>query len=228
MLKRWEDLPEFMRIPEVRPYWEILNKRKGQLALKRCFDLAVALILLVILAIPMVIIAVMIKIEDAGPVMYRQERVTTYGKHFKIHKFRTMVVNADKIGTSVTVGNDSRITRVGKKLRHLRLDELPQLFDVIIGDMSFVGTRPEAVKYVERYKPEFNATLLLPAGITSEASIRFKDEDKLLNAANDVDRVYVEEVLPAKMKWNLEAIEQFDFLKELRTMIRTARAVLGG
>ena len=228
MLKRWEDLPEFMRIPEVRPYWEILNKRKGQLALKRCFDLAVALILLVILAIPMVIIAVMIKIEDAGPVMYQQERVTTYGKHFKIHKFRTMVVNADKIGTSVTVGNDSRITRVGKKLRHLRLDELPQLFDVIIGDMSFVGTRPEAVKYVERYKPEFNATLLLPAGITSEASIRFKDEDKLLNAANDVDRVYVEEVLPAKMKWNLEAIEQFDFLKELRTMIRTARAVLGG
>ena len=228
MLKRWEDLPEFMRVPEVRPYWEILNKRRGQLALKRCFDLAVALILLVILAIPMVIIAVMIKIEDAGPVLYRQERVTAYGKHFKIHKFRTMVVNADKIGTSVTVGNDSRITRVGKKLRHLRLDELPQLFDVIIGDMSFVGTRPEAVKYVERYKPEFNATLLLPAGITSEASIRFKDEDKLLNAANDVDRVYVEEVLPAKMKWNLEAIEQFDFLKELRTMIRTARAVLGG
>ena len=228
MLKRWEDLPEFMRVPEVRPYWEILNKRRGQLALKRCFDLAVALILLVILAIPMVIIAVMIKIEDAGPVLYRQERVTAYGKHFKIHKFRTMVVNADKIGTSVTVGNDSRITRVGKKLRHLRLDELPQLFDVISGDMSFVGTRPEAVKYVERYKPEFNATLLLPAGITSEASIRFKDEDKLLNAANDVDRVYVEEVLPAKMKWNLEAIEQFDFLKELRTMIRTARAVLGG
>lgn len=228
MLKRWEDLPEFMRVPEVRPYWEILNKRRGQLALKRCFDLAVALILLVILAIPMVIIAVMIKIEDAGPVLYRQERVTAYGKHFKIHKFRTMVVNADKIGTSVTVGNDSRITRVGKKLRHLRLDELPQLFDVISGDMSFVGTRPEAVKYVERYKPEFNATLLLPAGITSEASIRFKDEDKLLNATNDVDRVYVEEVLPAKMKWNLEAIEQFDFLKELRTMIRTARAVLGG
>ena len=228
MLKRWEDLPEFMRVPEVRPYWEILNKRRGQLALKRCFDLAVALILLVILAIPMVIIAVMIKIEDAGPVLYRQERVTAYGKHFKIHKFRTMVVNADKIGTSVTVGNDNRITRVGKKLRHLRLDELPQLFDVISGDMSFVGTRPEAVKYVERYKPEFNATLLLPAGITSEASIRFKDEDKLLNAAKDVDRVYVEEVLPAKMKWNLEAIEQFDFLKELRTMIRTARAVLGG
>ena len=226
MLKRWEDLPEFMRVPEVRPYWEILNKRKGQLALKRCFDLAVALILLVILAIPMVIIAVMIKIEDAGPVMYRQERVTTYGKHFKIHKFRTMVVNADKIGTSVTVGNDSRITRVGKKLRHLRLDELPQLFDVIIGDMSFVGTRPEAVKYVERYKPEFNATLLLPAGITSEASIRFKDEDKLLNAANDVDRVYVEEVLPAKMKWNLKSIQRFSFLKDLSLLFRTVVAVL--
>ena len=226
MLKKWDDLPDFMRVDEVRPYWEILNKRRGQLALKRCFDLAVALILLVILAIPMVIIAVMIKIEDAGPVMYRQERVTTYGKHFKIHKFRTMVVNADKIGTSVTVGNDSRITRVGKKLRHLRLDELPQLFDVIIGDMSFVGTRPEAVKYVERYKPEFNATLLLPAGITSEASIRFKDEDKLLNAANDVDRVYVEEVLPAKMKWNLKSIQRFSFLKDLSLLFRTVVAVL--
>ena len=227
MLKRWEDLPEFMRIPEVRPYWEILNKRKGQLALKRCFDLAVALILLVILAIPMVIIAVMIKIEDAGPVLYRQERVTAYGKHFKIHKFRTMVVNADKIGTSVTVGNDSRITRVGKKLRHLRLDELPQLFDVIIGDMSFVGTRPEAVKYVVKYRPEYNATLLMPAGITSEASIRYKDEVKLLNAANDVDRIYIEKVLPEKMKWNLESVRRFRFLREIITMFRTVFAVLG-
>ncbi len=226
MLKRWEDLPEFMRVPEVRPYWEILNKRKGQLALKRCFDLAVALIFLVILAIPMGIIAVMIKIEDAGPVLYRQERVTTYGKHFKIHKFRTMVVNADKIGTSVTVGNDSRITRVGKKLRHLRLDELPQLFDVISGNMSFVGTRPEAVKYVEQYEPEYMATLLLPAGITSEASIRFKDEDRLLKDTENVDRVYIEEVLSQKMKWNLKMLREFSFLCDIKTMFQTGFAVL--
>ena len=227
MLKKWDDLPDFMRVDEVRPYWEILNKRRGQLALKRCFDLVVALILLLILAIPMAIIAVMIKIEDPGPVLYRQERVTTYGKHFKIHKFRTMVVNADKIGTAVTIGEDPRITKVGKRLRHLRLDELPQVLDVISGDMSFVGTRPEAVKYVERYKPEYNATLLMPAGITSEASIRYKDEDKLLNAADDVDNVYVEKVLPEKMKWNLESIRRFRFLREILTMFRTVFAVLG-
>lgn len=227
MLKKWEDLPDFMKCPEVRPYWEILNKKRGQLILKRGFDFIVALMLLIILAIPMAIIAVMIKVEDPGPVLYRQERVTTYGRRFRIHKFRTMVVNAEKIGTAVTVGEDPRITRVGKRLRHLRLDELPQLFDVLIGDMSFVGTRPEAVRYVEKYKPEYNATLLMSAGITSEASIRYKDEDKLLNAADDVDKVYVEEVLPAKMVWNLESIRRFRFLRETLTMFRTVFAVLG-
>ena len=227
MLRKWEDLPDFMRVDEVRPYWEILNKRRGELVLKRCFDLVVALILLVILAIPMGIIAVLIKKDSDGPVFYRQERVTTYGRHFRIHKFRTMVSNADKIGTAVTVGNDSRITKIGAKLRGHRLDELPQVLDVISGDMSFVGTRPEAVKYVERYKPEYNATLLMPAGITSEASIRYKDEDKLLNAADDVDNVYVEKVLPEKMKWNLESIRRFRFLQEILTMFRTVFAVLG-
>ena len=227
MLKRWEDLPDFMRTPEVRPYWEILYKKRGQLALKRAFDLVVSLILSAILVIPMGIIAILIKKDSEGPVFYRQERVTTYGKHFRIHKFRTMVSNADKIGTAVTVGNDSRITKIGAKLRGHRLDELPQVLDVIKGDMSFVGTRPEAVKYVERYKPEYNATLLMPAGITSEASIRYKDEDKLLNAADDVDRVYVEDVLPAKMQWNLESIQRFRFLREILTMFRTVFAVMG-
>ena len=227
MLKQWDDLPGFMRCPEVRPYWELLNRKRGQLVAKRVFDLVVGVVLLIFLAIPMAIIAWMIKREDQGPVFYRQERVTTYGKRFRIHKFRTMVVNADKIGTTVTVGNDSRITRVGKRLRQIRLDELPQVFDVIKGDMSFVGTRPEAVKYVERYQPEFNATLLMPAGITSEASIRYKDEDKLLNAADDVDKVYVEQVLPATMKWNLKSIREFSFFSEIMTMFRTAFAVLG-
>ena len=153
--------------------------------------------------------------------------MTTYGKHFRIHKFRTMVSNAERIGSAVTVSNDSRITRVGSKLRRLRLDELPQVFDVLEGNMSFVGTRPEAVKYVERYRPEYYATLLLPAGITSEASIRYKDEDRLLNAADDVDRVYVEQVLPEKMKWNLESIRNFRFLRDILTMFRTVAAVLG-
>ena len=175
----------------------------------------------------MAIIALWIKLDSKGSVMYRQERVTTYGKHFKIHKFRTMVRDADKLGTAVTVGEDPRITRVGAKLRRLRLDELPQVFDVISGNMSFVGTRPEAVQYVEQYRPEYNATLLLPAGITSEASIRYKGESKLLNAAADVDQVYVNRVLPEKMAWNLESIRRFCFLRELSTMLRTVFAVFG-
>ena len=227
MLKEWNDLPEFMRTPEVKPYWEVLRRRRGQIILKRIFDLFVAAVLFMILAIPMAVIAVIIKAEDPGPVLYRQERVTTYGQRFRIHKFRTMVVNADKIGTAVTVGDDPRITKIGKKLRRFRLDELPQLIDVLQGNMSFVGTRPEAVKYVELYKPEYNATLLLPAGITSEASIRYKDEDKLLNTADDVDKVYIEKVLPAKMVWNLESIKRFRFLREILIMLRTVLAVLG-
>ena len=179
MLKKWETLPDFMKNDAVREYYDLLQKKKVSMFLKRAMDLVGGVILLIILAIPMVIIAVMIKLDSEGPVFYRQERVTTYGKHFKIHKFRTMVSNADKIGSAVTVGNDSRITKVGAKLRGCRLDELPQVFDLISGDMSFVGTRPEAVKYVEKYKPEYMATLLLPAGITSEASIRYKDEAEL-------------------------------------------------
>ena len=226
MLKLWEQLPDFMRTDEVRPYWEALNKKRGRLMIKRGFDVFAGLILFLLLAIPMAVIAVWIKVDSEGPVFYRQERVTQYGRRFRIHKFRTMVENAEQIGTAVTVGNDNRITNVGKKLRRLRLDEFPQLIDVIAGDMSFVGTRPEAVKYVLKYQPEYYATLLMPAGITSEASIRFKDEEALLNAADDVDRVYVEDVLPRKMKWNLDSLRQFSLLGELRTMLRTIAAVL--
>lgn len=227
MLKDWDELPDFMRIPEVRPYYDILRKKQFSLLLKRIFDFVTAILLFIVLAIPMAIIAVWIKLDSEGPVFYRQERVTTYGKRFRIHKFRTMVNNADKIGTAVTVSGDARITKVGQKLRDLRLDELPQLFDVLEGAMSFVGTRPEAVKYVEKYKPEFYATLLLPAGITSEAAILYKDEAKLLDAAADVDKVYIEQVLPAKMKWNLETIRHFSFMKDIATMFRTVAAVAG-
>lgn len=227
MLRKWENLPDFMKCDEVREYYKILEKRKFSLILKRIFDLVAGTIMLISLAIPMVILALWIKIDSPGPVFYRQERITTYGKRFKIHKFRTMVANADRIGTAVTVGNDSRITKVGAKLRDHRLDEFPQVFDVLSGNMSFVGTRPEAVKYVEKYKPEYFATLLLPAGITSEASIRYKDEAKLLDVADDVDKVYVEEVLPEKMKYNLEAIRKFSFFGEIATMLRTVFAVLG-
>ena len=227
MLRRWESLPDFMQVDEVRPYWEILNKKRTLLVVKRGFDILIALILLILLLIPMLLLAVWIKVDSPGPVFYRQERVTINGKHFRIHKFRTMVSNADKIGTAVTVGKDSRITKVGSRLRRIRLDELPQLIDVLQGNMSFVGTRPEAVKYVKKYKPEWNATLLLPAGITSECSIRYKDEEKLLDGAKNPDKVYIEDVLPGKMKWNLQSIREFSILGDLKTMVRTVLSVLG-
>lgn len=227
MIKKWDDLPEFMRIPEVKPYYDQLSHKGLSLFLKRAFDFCVALIMTIILIIPMVIIAILIKSDSKGPVFYMQERVTAYGKHFRIHKFRTMVDGADEIGSAVTIRNDTRVTRVGAKLRNLRLDELPQLFDVLAGNMSFVGTRPEVVKYVDRYEPEYFATLLLPAGITSEASIRYKDEYQLLSEAADIDRVYMEEVLPDKMKWNLKAIREFSLTGEIATMFRTVLAVFG-
>lgn len=226
-LPDWEDLPEYIKSNEVKPYYDVLSKHKAELRLKRAFDLVLAWTMLLILAIPMVVIAIMIKLDSPGPVFYRQERVTTYGKIFRIHKFRTMVQNADRIGSAVTVSGDSRITKVGKRIRGLRIDELPQLFDVIEGTMSFVGTRPEAVKYVKKYTPEMMATLLLPAGITSEASIRYRDEADLLDAVEDVDRVYVERVMPAKMEWNLESMRGFGFRREVFTMFRTVFAVLG-
>lgn len=227
MLRNWEDLPKWMQCPEVREYYDILAKRKTSLRLKRVFDVVAASIMLFIFAIPMLIIAVMIKLDSKGPVFYRQERVTAYGHKFRIHKFRTMVDNADKIGSAVTVDGDARITKVGFKLRNLRIDEIPQLIDVLEGTMSFVGTRPEAVKYVKKYTREMRATLLLPAGITSEASIRYKDEAKLLDVADDVDKVYVEEVLPDKMKYNLESIKKYNFWEEIKTMIRTVFIVMG-
>lgn len=226
-MKKWEELPEYMQCPEVREYYNILQKKKISLFIKRAFDIAAGLGVLILTAIPMAVIAVMIKLDSPGPVFYRQERVTTYGKRFRIHKFRTMVSNADKIGTAVTVGNDSRITKVGARLRGYRLDELPQVFDVLSGDMSFVGTRPEAVRYVEQYKKAYFATLLLPAGITSEASIRYKDEAELLDAAEDPDKVYVEDIIPQKMKYNLRSIKGFSFWGDIATMFRTVFAVLG-
>ena len=227
MLKKWEDLPDFIRIPEVKPYYDTLRGKRLSLFGKRAFDFCAGILLMVLLALPVAVIALWILIDDGRPVFYRQERVTAYGRVFRIHKFRTMVNNADKLGSAVTVGNDSRVTRVGSRLRHLRLDELPQIIDVLEGKMSIVGVRPEAVKYVKRYRPEYMATLLLPAGITSETSIRYKDEDRLLSAADDVDRVYVEEILPAKMRWNLKYIREFGFFGDIATMFRTVFAVLG-
>ena len=227
LLQPWNDLPDFMKTEEIRPYYDVLKKHTASLILKRLFDFTVSLILLLVIWPILLIIALAVKMDSPGPAFYKQERVTTYGKRFRIWKFRTMVVNADKIGTQVTVSNDQRITKTGRFLRGIRLDELPQIINILTGDMSFVGTRPEVVKYVNAYKPEYNATLLLPAGVTSEASIRYKNEYELLDKAKDVDKVYIEQVLPEKMKWNLESVRRFSFLREILTMMRTVLAVFG-
>ena len=227
ILRDWEDLPDSMKTEAVRPYYDALGKKRVALAFKRVFDIVVAVLMLIVLSPLFLVISAVIKLDSKGPVFYRQTRITSYGKEFKIHKFRTMVTGADKMGTQVTVGEDARITKAGKILRGCRLDEIPQLIDVIEGNMSFVGTRPEVPQYVDAYSDEMMATLLVPAGITSEASIRYKDEAELLDAADDVDRVYIERVLPDKMKYNLESVMNFSFFGEIATMFRTVLAVLG-
>ena len=225
-MRKWNDLPKEMQVEQVIKYYEILQCHKGSLLAKRIFDIIVASLLVVILSPILLLLSILIKIDSPGPVMFRQVRVTTYGKPFRIFKFRTMVNNADKIGTQVTTKGDSRVTRMGKMLRGCRLDELPQLFNVLKGEMSFVGTRPEVEKYVAHYTDEMKATLLMPAGITSRASIEYKDEERLLESAENADEVYIHQVLPEKMKYNLRAIEKFSFWDDIKTMFATVIAVV--
>lgn len=228
ILLPFDRLPDELRLDEVKPYYDILDKKRASLCMKRIMDIVLSLIGIILLILPMAVIAVMIKATSKGPVLYKQERVTTYNKRFMIMKFRTMTVGADHQGALVTSAHDNRITSVGSVLRKFRLDELPQVFHVLSGKMSFVGTRPEVVKYVERYTPEMMATLLMPAGITSLASIRFKDEDALIGEVsdpNEVDRIYIEKILPEKMKYNLKYISRFGFRRDLYLMLSTVKHV---
>ncbi len=225
-LKKWEHLPAEMQTDEVRKYYDILQKKKGGLFFKRMFDIVTSLILLVLLSPLFLLLAIAIKLDSKGPVFYRQERVTQYGERFRIHKFRTMVQDADK-GSQVTVSHDSRITRVGKIIRDCRLDEIAQLIDTLQGTLTLVGVRPESPHFVASYTPEMMATLLLPAGVTSLASILYKDEAELLDAADDTDKVYVEQILPAKMYYNLKSIENFSFFGDIKIMFMTVFAVCG-
>ena len=225
-MRKWEKLPDEIRNDAVRPYYDVLCKKTGSLVLKRLFDIITALLLTVICLPFMLIIAVWIKCDSKGSIFFLQKRITTYGKPFRIVKFRTMVTDAEKQGTQVTVKNDSRVTKAGKFLRKCRLDELPQLFNVLKGDMTFVGTRPEVPKYVDGYTPEMYATLLMPAGITSLASIKFKDEEKLLSGADNTDEVYIHTVLPQKMQYNLEYISKFNFFYDIKVMFMTFFAVI--
>ena len=226
-LKAWQDLPNSMQTDAVRPYYEYLSKKRGAMVIKRIFDIVAAALMLIILSPIFLILAVLIKIDSPGPVFYRQVRITTYGREFRIFKFRTMVQNADQIGTQVTVDHDSRITRVGAFLRKCRLDEISQLLNVLAGSMTFVGVRPEVPKYVAHYTEEMMATLLLPAGITSKTSVYYMDEDRLLNAAEDVDQTYIQTVLPAKMRYNLQGILEFGFFGDIKIMLMTVFAMFG-
>lgn len=225
ILKRYKDLPQDLQNDKVKRYYDILAKKKISLFLKRVLDIIMSLILLVILSPIFLILAIWIKIDSKGPVFYRQERVTTYGKKFKIFKFRTMVQDADKKGSLITLGQDARITKIGSKIRKCRLDEIPQLINILKGDMSFVGTRPEVTKYVDNYTDEMKATLLMPAGVTSKASIEYKNEDEImdtfLNKGEKVDDIYLQRVLPEKMKYNLEYIEKFSLLEDIKICIKT-------
>lgn len=226
MMCKWEQLPEQLQTESVRLYYDILKKKQFSLFLKRAFDIVVSAVMLIIFLPVFAILAVLIKADSNGPVFYRQERVTQYGKRYKIFKFRSMVTDADK-QAKVTVNNDSRITRIGSKIRKYRLDEICQLIDILRGTMTFVGTRPEVPKYVEHYSNEMLATLLLPAGVTSEASIYYKDEAELLDDADDVDKVYIEKILPEKMYYNLREIKKFSFWHDIKIMFMTVFAVLG-
>ena len=229
-LRPWRLLPDEMRTKEVRKYYNILMKHRMWLKVKRAFDVVVAGIMLAVLIIPMGIIAIAIRLDSQGPVFFRQARVTQYGKIFRIYKFRTMVDNASKLGAAVTVDNDSRITKVGAFLRKYRMDEFPQLFNILAGDMTLVGTRPEVPKYVKKYTKEMYATLLLPAGLTSRTSIAYKDEDKLLGEAVDeesTDNIYINEVLPAKMRYNLESMKHFGVQADASVLWDTFTSVVG-
>lgn len=225
-LVKWDKLPADMQTEEVREYYDVLRKKRFSLFWKRIFDIFVSAIMLIILSPLFLILAIAIKTDSKGPVFYRQERVTQYGKRFRIFKFRSMVQNADK-GSQVTVDHDSRVTKVGKFIRKFRLDEICQLIDIFRGTMTFVGTRPEVPKYVNEYTPEMKATLLLPAGVTSLASIYYKDEAELLSGAEDTDKTYVEKILPAKMYYNLKEIKNYGFWRDIKTMFMTVFAVLG-
>lgn len=222
----YEEIPMFMKNEVVAKYHKMLMRKKYILFFKRVFDLVFSLIMAIILFPVLIMTCIIIKCDSPGKVIFKQKRITQCGRVFDIFKFRTMVEDAEKIGTQVTTGDDPRITKCGKWLRKYRIDELPQIFNIIRGELSFVGPRPEVQKYVLQYTDEMLATLLIPAGVTSLASIVYKDESKMLENANNPDEVYVKEVLPQKMKYNIEYIEKMSIAYDIKIILKTICAVL--
>ena len=192
--------------------------------IKRIFDITASGLGIIILSPVLLVIALMIKKESDGPVFFKQIRVGEKGKNFEILKYRTMVVDAEKLGRQITVGNDNRITKIGGFLRKYKLDELTQLINVFKGDMSLVGPRPEVPRYVEMYNDEQRKVLDVKPGITDLASIRYKDENELLGTAEDPDDMYINTIMPDKLALNLEYINKsnvfFDIYIILKTIIK--------
>ena len=204
----------------------LLARRRPQLIAKRAMDIAISAAALCVLWPVFLLIALAIVIDDPGPVFYRQVRVGRGGKPFRIFKFRTMVVDADKKGLSITVGRDSRITRVGAFLRKTKLDELAQLLNVLCGQMSFVGPRPEVPRYVELYTPYQRQVLLVRPGITDYASIAYRNENDLLAGADDPERMYIETIMPDKIELNMKYLREISPLADLRLILKTVIAVI--
>ena len=221
----FSQLPLNMQTEEVKPYYDILKSKTRSLLFKRVLDFIVAFMLFFILLLPMIVIGLIIMFSSKGPVIYKQVRVTTFGREFRIWKFRTMKDGADSLG-ELTVSDDDRITGIGRFLRKYRLDELPQIFHVLSGKMSIVGTRPEVPVYVREYTPEMMATLLMPAGVTSLASIKFKDEAEMLENCDDANSVYINDILPKKMEYNLEYLKDFSFRRDVKLILKTIKEVV--
>lgn len=205
-----------------------LQKKKASLALKRAMDIVLSAFGIAVLSPVLLVIALAIVIDSKGGVFYRQVRVGKDGKEFRIFKFRTMISDADKRGLLITVGADSRITRVGKILRKTKLDELAQLFNVFIGDMSFVGPRPEVPRYVAMYTPAQRNVLLVRPGITDYASVAYRDENDLLEGASDPERVYIEEIMPAKLELNRQYLSSIGVWTDIKLIFATVLAVVKG
>ena len=220
------NLPPKMKNKVVEKYFLVLKKKYIFFFLKRVFDILASLLLIVLLLPLMFILAIIIKIDSRGPVLYKQVRITKYYKEFKIYKFRTMHVTNNQSAIQITVGEDIRITRIGRLIRKSRLDELPQLLNILIGDMSFVGPRPEVPKYTHFYSDEMLATLLVRAGVTSWASINYKDEARLLEKSMDPEKEYIETILPAKMKLNLDELYKMNIFYDLKVLFLTVIKVI--
>ena len=202
---------------------EVLNNKKATLLLKRLFDIILSISLFAILILPMVVCSVVIAIGNDGPIFFKQKRIGQFGKEFNIIKFRTMTVN--NAGSEITANNDKRVTKVGKFLRKFRLDELPQLINVLFGDMSFVGPRPEVPCFVDKYNEDWLATLLVKPGITCDSSIYFADESQLLDNADDAEQCYIDEILPEKCKMNIDYIKNISLLNDVKIMFKTIARV---